>query len=386
MTEAAATPIIRYRALLASGEVAPDTRQELAVEKLQLIHHRLQRYDPRPAGWRGLFRRRRNEPPPQGLYLHGGVGRGKTMLMDLFFETAPGERKRRTHFHAFMLEVHARIDAFRKTDPAERDGDDPIPPLAQALAEEAWLLCFDELEVRDIADAMILGRLFTALFEHGVVLVATSNQAADQLYAGGLNRQLFLPVIALLKDRLDILHLDGETDYRLRRLATGAVYHSPLDAAAEAALDAAFHELTEVARGEPAILEVKGRELAVPEQARGVARFHFDDLCARPLGAHDYLTLARSYRTILLAGIPELGPERRNEARRFITLIDILYDNSINLVCSAATGPDAIYPDGEGNIAFHRTASRLIEMQSRDYIEAPRRAGAGVLAGSSESG
>ncbi len=386
MTDAAATPIARYRELLASGELSHDTRQELAVEKLQLIHHRLARYDPRPAGWRGLFRRRGAAPPPRGLYLHGGVGRGKTMLMDLFFETVPAERKRRTHFHAFMAEVHARIDRFRKTDPEMREGDDPIPPLAAELAEEAWLLCFDELEVRDIADAMILGRLFTKLFEHGVVLVATSNQAPGQLYEGGLNRQLFLPVIDLLKDRLDILHLDGVTDYRLRRLATHAVYHAPLDRAASAALDQAFLELTDVERGVPATIPLKGRGLAVPEQARGVARFHFDDLCARPLGSHDYLAICEVFTTLIVAGIPKLGSERRNEARRFITLIDILYDNSINLVCSAATAPEAIYPDGEGNIAFHRTASRLVEMQSRDYIEAPRTTTGGALAGAWESG
>ncbi len=385
MTEAAATVIGRYRELLASDELSPDTLQELAVEKLQLIHHRLQRYDPRPAGWRGLFLGRRDDPPPQGLYLHGGVGRGKTMLMDLFFETAPLERKRRVHFHAFMREAHARIDRFRKRASGEREGDDPIPPLARELAAEAWLLCFDELEVRDITDAMILGRLFARLFEHGVVLVATSNQAPDQLYGGGLNRQLFLPAIELLKERLDVLHLDGVTDYRLRRLTRHAVYHSPLDEAAARALDQAFLELTDTKRGAPARLEVMGRALEVPEQARGVARFHFDDLCARPLGPVDYLALSDAFTTLVVAGIPRLGPEKRNEARRLISLIDVLYDNRVNLVCSAETAPEQIYPDGDGNIAFHRTSSRLQEMQSRDYIETPRGAPAGALAGAEES-
>ena len=367
----APTPIAAYRALLRGGLLAPDPVQELAVEKLQLLHHRLARYDPRPGGWAGLFRRRRNEPPPQGVYLCGAVGRGKSMLMDLFFDTVGLERKRRAHFHEFMQEVHARIGAARRRA-GGNGASDALLAVADGIADETWLLCFDEFEVRDIADAMILGRLFTRLFERGTVLVATSNQEPGRLYEGGLNRQLFLPFIALLRERLDVLHLDGPTDYRMLRFAGTPVYHTPLGPESEAALDLAFRRLTDRARGEADEIAVKGRVIRVAEQARGVARFSFEELCLRPLGPVDYLAIAERYHTLLIADMPRLGSDQMNEARRLISLIDVLYDRGVRLVCSAECSPDGIYPQGEGVLAFARTVSRLAEMQSAEYMTAPR--------------
>ena len=370
------SPLERYRALRRDGALDPDPAQELAAEKLQMLHHRLAQYDPgREQGWRQfLFGRGQKEPAPEGLYIYGEVGRGKSMLMDLFFDGAPIERKRRVHFHEFMGEVHGRIDKFRKTPAADRDGDDPLPPIAADIAEAAWLLCFDEFEVRDIADAMILGRLFGQLFELGVVVIATSNREPDELYKGGLNRQLFLPFIETLKQRLDILCLEGPRDHRLARMKGMPVYHTPLDRAAEAALDAAFLSLTDQPVGERAEIQIKGRTLAVPQQAKGVARFTFAELCETALGAHDYLALTKGYHTVILSGIPQLGPERRNEARRFVILIDVLYDNGVKLVASAETAVDRIYPAGDGGFEFQRTVSRLIEMQSAEYFDAPHRA------------
>ena len=373
-------PLERYRALRRAGALDPDPAQELAAEKLQMLHHRLAQYDPsQNAGWRQfLFGRSKKEPAPEGLYIYGAVGRGKSMLMDLFFEGAPIARKRRVHFHAFMGEVHARINEFRKTPAAERAnrgwGDDPLPPIAADIAEATWLLCFDEFEVRDIADAMLLGRLFGHLFELGVVVIATSNRAPDDLYKDGLNRQLFLPFIETLKQRLDILCLEGPLDHRLARMKGIPVYYTPLDEAARTALDAVFLNLTDQPVGQAGEIQVKGRTLAVPQQAKGVARFSFAELCESALGAHDYLALTEHFHTVILDGIPQLGPEMRNEARRFVILIDVLYDNGVKLVASAATAVDQIYPAGDGGFEFQRTVSRLIEMQSADYFEAPHRA------------
>jgi cell division protein ZapE len=291
------------------------------------------------------------------------------MLMDIFFQASPVEAKRRVHFHAFMQEVHDRLHAWRQASRGEQD--DPLPRLAVQLASEAWLLCFDEFHVTNIADAMILGRLFETLFEAGVVVVATSNFGPDRLYEGGLQRENFLPFIEVLKARLDLLELDSGLDYRLRRLQGLEVYHSPLGGAAERAQDAAFAELTAGALARPVMLDYKGRGLVVPIAARGVARFSFAELCEAPLGAVDYLELVRRFHTLVLDGVPKIGPERRNEARRFMTLVDTLYEHRVNLVVSAEAPPAALYPQGPDAEEFQRTASRLVEMQSKDYITAP---------------
>lgn len=363
-------PIERYRRLLHAGELSPDPAQEHAAELLELLHDRLKRYHPRRNGLASLLSFKSTGAPPTGLYFCGDVGRGKSMLMDLFFEGAPVKSKRRVHFHDFMQEVHDGIHAARQ-DSAEnsaRSDDDPIAQVAATIARDALLLCFDEFQVTDITDAMILGRLFEALFAAGVVVVATSNRPPDALYEGGLNRQLFLPFIETLKERLDILHLDGATDYRLERLKGIPVYHTPLDDTARADLDAGWARLTDTDHGNPAKLMVKGRTLVVPQTSKGVARFAFVDLCQQPLGAADYLMLAHTYHTILIDEIPRMGPEKRNEARRFITLIDTLYDNTVKLVCSADAPPEELYAQGDGAIDFTRTSSRLVEMQSADYM------------------
>lgn len=361
-------PLGAYRDKRRAGALRADPMQELAAEKLQSLHHALTGYRPAsgPVGWRArLGLERRAIDPPQGIYIFGDVGRGKSMLMDMFFDAAPVERKRRVHFNAFMLEVHDRIHAWR-TD--QGNGDDPIPPLARRIADETWLLCFDEFQVTDVADAMILRRLFTALFGAGVVMVATSNRAPDDLYLDGLQRDSFLPFIDLLKERLDLLELGGGTDFRLARLRGMGVYHTPLGADADAALDAAFLNLTDGDGGAPLRLAVKGRTLTVPAAAKGVARFSFADLCAGPLGAADYLEIAARFHTVVLAGIPVMSAEQRDEARRFVLLIDSLYEHGVNLICSAAGTPQQLYREGDGGFEFTRTISRLMEMQAEDYL------------------
>lgn len=359
-----------YRARLAAGEILPDPAQALAVEKLQSLARALAAYRPASGsgGWRARFGLRPSgAEPPQGLYIFGGVGRGKSMLMDLFFAEAPVEKKRRVHFHGFMLETHERIHRQGKRAPG-----DPIGPVAKAIAAETTLLCFDEFHVTDIADAMILGRLFQAVFAAGVVVVATSNRAPDDLYKDGLQRERFLPFIDLLKKRLDVLELDSGRDYRLAKLARRPVYHWPLTGAAHEALEAAFADLTDGAAGESLTIEVMGRRLTVSRAAAGVAWFTFDELCVRPLGAADYIAIAERFHTIILEGIPAMGPEQRNEAKRFNTLIDALYDRGRNLVASAAAAPEALYPTGDFSFEFQRTVSRLEEMQSAEYIERRR--------------
>jgi cell division protein ZapE len=291
------------------------------------------------------------------------------MVMDLFFAGAPVEKKRRVHFHEFMAEVHGRLHRLRQR--AKQEGGDPIPPTAKEIAADAWLLCFDEFDVNDIADAMILGRLFEALFALGVVVVATSNKAPDDLYKGGLQRERFLPFIDLVKRKLDVLSVSGDTDYRLDRLKGMPVYHAPLDEKAAAALENIFRELTDGEPGAPDRVSVLGRSVPVPKAARGVAWFGFNDLCRKALGASDYLAIADRYHTVIVEGIPRLGKENRNEARRFIHLVDALYERKANLVCSAESAPEALYREGDGAFEFQRTVSRLMEMQSAEYIAAP---------------
>ncbi|MBL8568986.1 MAG: AFG1 family ATPase [Phreatobacter sp.] len=368
----------RYQSLVDAGEISADAAQLAIARRLdalnaELADYRLTRRKSTGLAW--LFSRGEKRQPVRGLYVWGDVGRGKTMLMDLFIEASPVKRKRRAHFHEFMADVHERIHAYRqKLKAGEVKGDDPIAPVAADLAEEAWLLCFDEFSVTDIADAMILGRLFGRLFEEGVVVVATSNVVPDLLYRDGLNRALFLPFIKLMQERMEVVKLESRTDFRLEKLAGQPVWITPAGPEADAAMNTAWQRLTGGAAGEPAGLAVKGRQVAVPLQAHGVARFSFADLCERPLGGADYLAIAHQYHTVLIDRIPVMrGLDKRNEAKRFIILIDALYDNQVKLVASAGAEPHRLYlsETGTEEFEFHRTASRLIEMRSDDYLALP---------------
>ena len=352
-----------HRRRLALREIEPDAAQEAAVDHLQSVAANLARWKPDRGGLMSMFRRKTEAP--QGLYLYGGVGRGKTMLMDLFFEDVDFSPKRRLHFHEFMADVHERIARGRATT----DGD-PIPFVAGEIASESGLLCFDEMQVTDIADAMILSRLFKVLFERGVVLVTTSNAHPDNLYKNGLNRQLFMPFIDLLKDNVEILEVKSAKDFRLDKLSGERLYFSPADETARAELDRHWTRLTGRHPSDPVELDVKGRKLRVPKASMGAARFAFADLCEQPLGSLDYLRIAHEFHTILIDGIPILGPERRNEARRLINLIDTLYDSRVCLIASADAEPDQLYPAGDGAEAFQRTASRLTEMRSEAFLRA----------------
>ena len=371
-------PLPAYRAKVAAGELAADSAQQLAAERLQRLWSRLRGYDPSPRPGNGggfltrLLRLRptdgADEDRPHGLYLVGEVGRGKSMLMDLFFAAADVPRKQRIHFHRFMQTVHKRFHAFKRAHP---EIEDPIPPLANSIASDSALLCFDEFQVNDIADAMILGRLFQGLFERGVVVVATSNTAPDDLFRGQPGRDAFLPFIELIKQKLDVLALDAGRDFRRSRLRGMRTWHVPADARADRALDAAFAELTGDAAGRPETLAVMGRKLVVPIAAEGVARFDFATLCGTALGAGDYLALATHFHTLILDAIPRLSPANYDVARRFITLIDTLYDHRVKLVASADAMPDQLYQYGENARMFERTASRLDEMRSEDWQALP---------------
>ncbi|HMI95513.1 MAG TPA: cell division protein ZapE [Micropepsaceae bacterium] len=371
------SPIERYRALLNAGRLQPDKTQARAAQALESLYRALKTYRPRARSIFGFTFGGHESDPPKGLYIHGDVGRGKSALMDMFFESAPIARKRRVHFNQFMTETHQRIHEWRNLSQEERSRraefvreaeDDPIAPVAKRILSEAMLLCLDEFQVTDVADAMILGRLFEKLLASGCIIVLTSNTAPDDLYEGGLNRQLFLPFIALIKDRLEMVELNGPRDYRLERMAGVTVYNTPLGPEADAAMDAAWRRLTDATTAEPLTLEVLERKILVPQAAGGVARFTFDALCGEALGAADYLALAQNFHTLLIDHIPRLGPEQSNEARRFTILVDTLYDEKVKLVCSAAAPPQELYTDGENAQAFRRAASRLMEMQSEDYL------------------
>lgn len=377
----------RYAALVAAGKIEADPGQAVLASRFNALAHRLeQRRLSRKSsslGW--LFAKREQAGTPlKGLYVHGEVGRGKTMLMDLFFAASEVKRKRRAHFHEFMADVHERVRLFRHKIKRGEIGDtDPIKLAADQIADETWLLCFDEFHVTDIADAMILGRLFTRLFELGVVLVATSNLAPDDLYAGGLNRALFVPFIHLLQQHIEVARLEARTDYRLEKLEDVAVWHVPADEDAAVALDMAWQKLTGLLEGEPQEIALQGRVLRVPEAAMGVARFAFAQLCEQPLGANDYLRLAREFHTLIVDNIPVMDFPQRNAAKRFIILIDMLYDNAVKLVASASAEPAGLYlaSDGYETHEFKRTASRLIEMRSQSYLALPHGARSGADTG-----
>lgn len=377
-------PLSAYRDRLSQGLLHRDSAQAMAVEKLQSLHNALMNYRPSTGevGWLARFGLRPRTPqhlqwnagdcttlqPKQGLYIYGEVGRGKSMLMDLFFETAPVAAKRRVHFHEFMRDVHDNIHQWRQSADAKGKDSDPIPRLAAAIAAEAWLLCFDELQVSDIGDAMILGRLFQNLFDLGVVIVITSNRPPNDLYKDGLQRERFLPFIAAIKTRLDILGLNSQHDYRLGRKKGIEVYYSPLGDQSEAQLTRCFDRLT---GGQPPTTDtivVHGRAWQVPKSADGVAWFDFADLCQTAMGASDYLELATQYHTVLLSNVPTLSPANRDAAKRFVTLIDALYEHKTTFLCSAESPPQTLYPTGDGSFEFQRTVSRLMEMQSQDYL------------------
>ena len=355
-----------YTALVAAGELRPDPEQRVAATRLDALAVEL---EAQPTRGNTLWRLMRRKPaPPRGIYLWGGVGRGKSMLMDLFFAHVRVERKRRVHFAEFMIEVHGRIATERR-----KEVGDPIAPVAEALAEETRLLAFDEMMVTNSPDAMILSRLFTALIEAGVTIVTTSNRAPADLYANGLNREHFLPFIALIEARLDVLALNGPVDYRRDRLGQVDRWLVPNGAAATAELSADFFRLTDYpaedrAHVPEAEILVQGRTLRVPKSLKGVAVFAFKKLCGEARGAADYLAIARRYHTVILVGIPVLGPDNRNEAARFVQLIDALYEHKVKLLAAADAQPDRLYPEGDGRFEFQRTVSRLEEMRSEDYL------------------
>ncbi len=362
--------LARYDALIASGELRPDPDQRAAAGRLAQVQAALEAPPHRPGLLARLIGSSATTPAIRGLYMWGGVGRGKSMLMDLFHASLAIPEKRRVHFHAFMQEVHAALREARKSE-----SGDPIPPVAAKLAAGLRVLAFDEMVVNNSADAMIMSRLFTALIrDHGLTVVTTSNRAPSELYKDGLNRQHFLPFIALIESDLDVLTLDGPTDYRLDRIGGLATWHTPLGDAATAKVREAFFRLTDFAPEDAAHFPSQdlavggGRTLHVPKSLKGVGVFSFKKLCAEARGAADYLAIARAFHTVVLVGIPQMGPENRNEAARFVTLIDALYEHRVKLFATAAAAPRDLYRAGDGAFEFERTVSRLMEMQSDAYM------------------
>ncbi len=357
-----------YEQKRGAGELAADADQLYAVEALDQLAKSLHGYVPRPRKV-GLFSRR-PAPVPKGFYFYGGVGRGKSMVMDLFFASAPVAKKRRVHFHAFMLEVHDFLFTLRSSRTKQNDRiDGDLVLAAEHFARDAALLCFDEFQVKDVADAMILGRLFTALFDLGVVVVMTSNIAPDDLYADGLQRDRFIPFIELLKERLNVVAFTGETDYRLRHLRDLKVYFWPHDADAHRELQGIFKTIAGSDAGKPLDITVKGRTIHVPLAGKRVAFFTFAELCDTPKSALDYLELAKRFSVFIVENVPRLNDSRRDATVRFITLVDTLYDNHAKIVLSAAAPPGELYRGDDNAKVFERTVSRLMEMQSREYRE-----------------
>jgi len=368
-------PAANLAARRAAGQVHADPIQEKIVARLQAVYDQLGAAARQPArpgllSWLGLGSADRAPAGPHGLYIWGPVGRGKSMLMDLFFADAPVAKKRRVHFHEFMLEVHERLHK-RREELSARGAppeSDTIVPIAKAIASETRLLCFDEFQVTNIADAMILGRLFETLFDEGLTVIATSNRAPDDLYRNGLQRDRFLPFIELMKQRLEILELGGGHDYRMDRLRKLDMYLTPLGAWAAKKLDEAFRALADGADGEPRVLRTQGRDVEVPRAAPGVAMAHYLDWCAKPMGAADFLCIAENFHSVILAEIPKMGPDNRDKAARFVTMIDTFYEKKVKFICSAAASPERLYTEGDGAFEFQRTVSRLMEMQSPEYL------------------
>lgn len=367
---AANGPLAAYHARIAQGLLQGDAEQERIAMRLEALQIQMAAM-PKNGGWLSFLRP--SKQGPQGLYIYGPVGRGKSMLMDLFFAHAAENKKRRVHFHAFMQEIHGAIFHYRN-DPRTRNAGDPVRAVAMAESARTRLLCFDEFQVLDAADAMILARLFETLWDAGVVTVITSNRPPEDLYKHGLNRPLFLPFIAAIAARLEILALTGGTDYRRNRIKGRKTWIVTDKDQPKDEMDALFAALTEEAIAEATSFDIHGRQLVVPQQAKGVARFSFDALCRAALGPADYLTIAANFHTLMIDNVPRLGPAERNEAKRFVTLIDAIYETRAKLVASAAAQPQDLYGEGDGQFEFERTVSRLEEMQSEDYWRQPHQA------------
>ncbi|MDS9466237.1 cell division protein ZapE [Paracoccus sp. MBLB3053] len=358
-----------YEARVKAGQLAPDDAQRGVLPALdRLVRDLAARPAPQAqkSGWLSRLMKPGNgaadTPPVKGIYLWGGVGRGKSMLMDLVMDAAPLDQKRRVHFHEFMQEVQGALEAVRKTGQ-----QDVVRPVARSIAEKVKLLCFDEMQITDIADAMIVGRLFQILFEEGVTVVTTSNRVPEDLYKNGLNRQLFLPFIALLRERLEVIELASATDHRQNRDEGGQVWFTPADSIARSHMDLLWREETAGAPAQPLMLEVKGRKVEIPEHVGRIGRASFWELCGKPLGPADYLAMAEALDLLFIDSIPRLSQSNYNEAKRFVTLIDALYEAKVRLIASAADNPERLYAEGEGAFEFERTASRLHEMRDADW-------------------
>lgn len=363
------SPYSRYRRLVKNCEINEDPAQAALVERLEALHKTILEpgfFNRKPGLLRHVMGKRLHENRPYGMYIWGEVGRGKSLLMDIFFESLPFPEKKRVHFHAFMLSVHARMHELRK----EEQTFDPLLIVANEIAKKYNVLCFDEMQVNDIADAMILSRLFTEIFEKGSIVLFTSNRPPEDLYKHGLQRERFLPFIHLLRERIEVEELTSREDYRLRNMAAmEKTYLTPINWKTEGELKEIFERMSHHAIAAPEEIIVKKRVIHIPKVCRDMAWFHFDDLCAQPHGAEDYLELARLFRNIFIVGIPKMGKEMRNEAKRFVTLIDILYEQGVKLFCTAEAEPNKLYEEGDGSFEFARTASRLTEMRTKEYLK-----------------